>query len=413
MSAYIAFDIVRNEIIRILVAPNIMKMMNKIILLCLSCIAILGCRSKQETKITSNEKSENKKELYLLVGSYSSALSEGIKVFRFNEETGETVYVSGLKGISNPSYLTPSADGIYIYSVGEDEGKSATANSILLDKETGKLSILNSQFTGGGAPCYIRVSPNGNFLLTANYLGGSISIFPIEKDGKIGGNPSILHFKGHGLDSQRQEQAHLHCVEFTPDGKCLLANDLGTDRIYKYPVAEKVSKSNPSTFVNVKKRKDITLEPGSGPRHICFRPDGKYAYLINELSGAVTVFSYKKESLAPIQYIQSDTVFGRGSGDIHVSPDGKFLYSSNRLKADGIAIFKIDNHNGTLVRVGYQLTGIHPRNFIISPNGRFLLVACRDSNCIQLFSRNVVTGLLSEIGKITVSKPVCLKFISK
>ena len=361
----------------------------------------------------SSEAKVNKNDLFLLVGSYSSAEAEGIKLFRFNEETCAMSYVDGVKGIANPSYQNVSNDGNYIYSVGEDDEDLATVNAIQLDKEKGKLTLLNSQLVGEGAPCYIRVSPNGRFLLTANYMGGSISVFPIEKDGKIGDRPYTIRYKGHGQDSQRQEQPHLHCVEFTPDGKHLVANDLGLDCIHKYPVVGNGQKVTQSNFINTKNKKDIKLESGSGPRHICFRPDGKFAYLINELSGAVTVLSYKKELLNPIQYIQSDTVYGRGSGDIHVSPDGKFVYSSNRLKADGIAIFKVDDKNGTLSRVGYQLTGVHPRNFIITPNGRFLLVACRDSNCIQIFSRNVTTGALTEVGKVAVSKPVCLKFISK
>lgn len=390
-----------------------MKIMNKIILLCLSCITILGCGTKKEKTEDSSEAKVNKNDLFLLVGSYSSAEAEGIKLFRFNEETCAMSYVDGVKGISNPSYQNVSNDGNYIYSVGEDDEDLATVNAIQLDKEKGKLTLLNSQLVGEGAPCYIRVSPNGRFLLTANYMGGSISVFPIEKDGKIGDSPYTIRYKGHGQDSQRQEQPHLHCVEFTPDGKHLVANDLGLDCIHKYPVADNGPKVTQSNFIKTNNKKDIKLESGSGPRHICFRPDGKFAYLINELSGAVTVLSYKKELLNPIQYIQSDTVYGRGSGDIHVSPDGKFVYSSNRLKADGIAIFKVDDKNGTLSRVGYQLTGVHPRNFIITPNGRFLLVACRDSNCIQIFSRNVTTGALTEVGKVAVSKPVCLKFISK
>lgn len=390
-----------------------MKIMNKIILLCLSCITIFGCGTKKEKTEDSSEAKVNKNDLFLLVGSYSSAEAEGIKLFRFNEETCAMSYVDGVKGISNPSYQNVSNDGNYIYSVGEDDEDLATVNAIQLDKEKGKLTLLNSQLVGEGAPCYIRVSPNGRFLLTANYMGGSISVFPIEKDGKIGDRPYTIRYKGHGQDSQRQEQPHLHCVEFTPDGKHLVANDLGLDCIHKYSVAGNGPKVTQSNFIKTNNKKDIKLESGSGPRHICFRPDGKFAYLINELSGAVTVLSYKKELLNPIQYIQSDTVYGRGSGDIHVSPDGKFVYSSNRLKADGIAIFKVDDKNGTLSRVGYQLTGVHPRNFIITPNGRFLLVACRDSNCIQIFSRNVITGALTEVGKVAVSKPVCLKFISK
>jgi 6-phosphogluconolactonase (cycloisomerase 2 family) len=194
-------------------------------------------------------------------------------------------------------------------------------------------------------------------------------------------------------------------VEFTPDGKYLLANDLGTDKIHVFPLTSEGNLDKESTF-------DIGLEPGSGPRHICFSKDGRFAYLINEISGKVTALAYDGKGLTPIQYIKSDTVNAQGSADIHLSPDGKFLYASNRLKADGIAIFSVDNQTGLLTKVGYQLTGIHPRNFIITPDGRFLLVACRDSNLVQIFARDEKTGLLVDTGKkIETSKPVCLKFM--
>ena len=157
---------------------------------------------------------------------------------------------------------------------------------------------------------------------------------------------------------------------------------------------------------------DVELEPGSGPRHLCFSKDGRFAYLINELSGKVTTLFYNGQNLTPIQYIEADTLEARGSADIHLSPDGKFLYASNRLKADGIAIFSVDTQTGLLTKIGYQLTGIHPRNFIMTPDGCFLLVACRDDNLIQIFKRNKETGLLVDTGKkIETSKPVCLKFI--
>ena len=380
--------------------------------LCMSGMILGACTSnKKQAETFVEPESMNNSEMYMLVGSYATPEEEGIKVYRFNENTGEATYVSGLKGISNPSYLTPSIDGERVYAVGEDNGKSSTANAIKFDKEEGVLTLLNSQPTDGGAPCYITINPSGKFVLTANYMGGSITVFALDKDGKLAPEPHMIPFTGSSADKERQKQPHLHCVEFTPDHKYLLADDLGTDKIHVFPVSESVTEGAAYSLLDGDKVSDVKVEPGSGPRHICFHPNQKFAYLINEISGKVTAFSYDKGKLNAIQYIEADTVGAQGSGDIHLSPDGKFLYASNRLKADGIAIFSIDGEKGTLTKVGYQLTGIHPRNFIISPNGRYLLVACRDSNVIQIFELDKETGLLTDTGrKVETSKPVCLKF---
>lgn len=388
--------------------------MNKsLIALCMSSIILGACTSspkKQTELMTVPEEDSN--VMYMLVGSYATPDEEGIKVYSFNEESGNAEYISGLKGISNPSYLTPSIDGERIYAVGEDNGKTSTANAIKFNKETGTMTLLGSQSTGGGAPCYINLSPAGNFVITANYMGGSITVFPIDKDGRLKPDTRLISFSGGGPDKDRQSQPHLHCVEFTPDHKYLLADDLGTDQIHVFPVSEAVTDGVAHSLLDESKEYNIKVEPGSGPRHICFHPNQKFAYLINEISGKVITFSYDKGKLNALQYIEADTVGAKGSGDIHISPDGKFVYASNRLQADGLAIFSVDQEEGTLTKVGYQLTGIHPRNFIISPNGLYLLVACRDSNSIQVFKRDKTTGLLKDTGKtIQTSKPVCLKFI--
>ena len=316
--------------------------------------------------------------MFLFVGSYATPDEEGVKVYRFSEDTGKATYISGLKGISNPSYLTPSVDGERLYAVGEDDGQTSTANAII--------------FT---------LSPSGKFVLTANYMGGSITVFPLNKEGRLESDSRLISFVGDGPDKERQSQPHLHCAEFTPDHKYLLANDLGTDQIHVFPVSESVSDGVSHSLLNEGESTDIKVEPGSGPRHICFHPNQKFAYLINELSGKVTAFSYHEGKLDAIQYIAADTVGAKGSADIHI----------NRLKADGIAIFAVDSDKGTLTKIGYELTGIHPRNFVITPNGRYLLVACRDSNQIQIFEINKETGLLTDTGeKIETSRPVCLKF---
>ena len=354
---------------------------------------------------TSVKQKEPMEGMYLLVGSYATPQEEGIKVYAWDNEKGEAAYVSGLKGISNPSYHVVSADGNHVYSVGEDDGLTSTVHALAFDSSNGTLTSVNTQLTQGGAPCYVNLSPDEKSIITANYVGGSITVVPLEPSGRLSEGVHTITFAGEGEDKVRQSQPHLHCVEFTPDGKFLLANDLGTDKIHVFPLKPDGKLDEKATF-------DVELEAGSGPRHLCFSKDGRFAYLINELSGKVTALIYNGDSLQPIQYIEADTVGARGSADIHLSPDGKFLYASNRLKADGIAIFSVNQETGMLTKAGYQLTGIHPRNFIITPDGRFLLVACRDSNLVQIFSRDEKTGLLVDTGKtIETSKPVCLKFI--
>lgn len=378
--------------------------------LCMSSMILGACTStKKQTEPTTV--SEDYNGIYMLVGGYATPEEEGVKVYRFDEATGNAKYITGLKGISNPSYLTPSVDGERIYAVGEDEGKTSTANAIRFDKEQETLTLLNSQPTDGAAPCYIQLSPSGKFVITANYFGGSITVFPLDKEGKLKPDTRLISFIGNGPDKERQNQPHVHCVEFTPDHKYLLANDLGTDQIHIFPVSEAMTDGVAHSLLDESKEYNVKVEPESGPRHICFHPNQKYAYLINEISGKVITFSYENGKLNALQYIEADTIGAKGSGDIHISPDGKFVYASNRLQADGIAIFAVDQEKGTLTKAGYQLTDIHPRNFIITPNGRYLLVACRDSNTIQVFNRDKVTGLLKDTGKsIKTDKPVCLKF---
>lgn len=371
--------------------------MKKLLLGCLATWMLGACTpAKQQEAI---------EEMYLLVGSYCTPQEEGVKVYKWNNEKGEATYVSGLRGISNPSYQVVSADGNRVYSVGEDDGLTSTAHALSFDKKEGKLTLMNTLQTNGGAPCYINMSPDEKYVITANYMGGSLTVFAVEASGRLAENSRTIKFEGSGPDKSRQEQSHLHCANFMPDGKFLLANDLGTDQIHVFPLAEDGQLDDGRAF-------DVALEPGSGPRHLCFSEDGKFVYLLNELSGKVTAFTYDVNGLTPMQYIVADSVGGRGSADIHLSPDGKFLYASNRLKADGIAIFKVDDTTGRLTKVGYQLTGIHPRNFTMTHDGRFLLVACRESNVIQIFGRDADTGLLKDTGKkIETSEPVCLTFV--
>jgi 6-phosphogluconolactonase (cycloisomerase 2 family) len=334
---------------------------------------------------------------YLIVGTYAGKTAPGIRVYGFNPDNGHMNCAEETSGIANPSFLALAPGGKCLYSVSDTNDDSASVHAFRLDGDCRPIH-LNAQLTGGGSPCHVNVDPAGRFLVTANYSGGSITVFPLEADGRIAAASQTFGFD----DSTK---SHLHCSVFSPDGNYLFATDLGKDRIYRFRVP--AGDSSSLTFDS-----SVELEKGSGPRHLVFHPSGKYAYVINELAGTVTAMRYTDGVLLPFQYALSDTTpgkCGKGSADIRISPDGEFLYSSNRLKADGIAIFSINPSSGALTRIGYQPTGAHPRNFILSPDGRFLLVASRDRNDVETFKRNPLTGLLENSVQITpINKPVCL-----
>lgn len=379
-------------------------MLKKIMLMAISAMTLSSFTLEK-----NNPDATRNSELYLLIGTYTSGTSKGIYVYRFNTESGESSYVSQIDGISNPSYLTVSPNEKFVYSVSENEAGNAQACAFSFDKKSGKLTFLNSQKTNGGSPCYINTDPKGKYVITANYSGGNVTVFPAKSDGSLLPASQVI-----GFEERDKPDSRLHCVAFSPDGKYLFADDLGKDKVHKFTVNYPAKGTDNSTFLLTGKPAAFEVEQGSGPRHLTFHPNRKFAYLINEKSGKVTVFKYNKGTLKDIQYIAADTTPGvgkKGSGDIHITPDGRYLYASNRLKADGLAIFKINQSTGELTRIGYQFTGIHPRNFIITPNGKYLLVASRDNNNIQIFAIDSNSGLLKDTGKeIKIDKPVCLKF---
>ncbi|MDY5239276.1 lactonase family protein [Bacteroides helcogenes] len=367
----------------------------KALLYCMLGLSVAACTPRKAVNKTSDE-------LAMLVGTYTNGTSKGIYTFRFNQETGTAIPLSTME-LPNPSYLIPSEDGKFVYAVSEMNDSTAALSSFAFDKSTGILRLLNTEPTLGAAPCY--VATNGKEALTANYSGGSMSVFPLRKDGTLGPVDTLFIGSATGTDTIRQITAHIHCTVFSPDGKYIFATDFSADRILRFVL-------HPKDIIPHLSAETTDIAPGSGPRHLTFSPNGKYAYLITELSGKVIAFSYDNGKLEQIQTITADTIAARGSADIHLSPDGKYLYASNRLREDGIAIFAVSPDNGTLAKAGYQPTGIHPRHFNITPNGKYLLAACRDSNTIQIYERNATTGLLKDTHRnITVDKPVCIQFV--
>jgi len=345
--------------------------------------------------------------LYLLIGTYTKEKSKGIYVYRFDPETAESKYI-GLAEVENPSYLTINNERTKVFAVSENEEGASYVNALSFDKGSGELLFLNKQPTNGEAPCNILCDDQSRYVITANYGGGNLNEFKADNDGKLQPLSQTLNFSGSGPDKKRQDKPHMHCVLISPDKKYLFATDLGTDHIYRF----NINPDGDETFINEGSKEAFDIEPGSGPRHIVFDPTGKYLYLINELSGTVMVFGYNNGDLQHLQTIAADHHNSRSSGDIAITPDGKYLYASVREKNDGVAVFSIDHESGQLIEVGYEKTSIHPRNMEVSPDGKFLLVANMKSHVVEIFKIDTDSGLLRyQQGKdIKIDMPVCLVF---
>ena len=350
---------------------------------------------------------------YLITGTYTTGKSEGIYVYQFNSDDGSAKAVSSVK-ISNPSFVAVSPNEKFIYSVEEnaaDKGNGGSITAFSFDKTTGKLTYINRQPSAGDHPCYVSTDKTGRWVAAGNYTSGSLSILPVQADGSLGTARTIIKHEGSGPNKSRQNIPHVHCTFFSPDNRFLFVPDLGIDKVMIYAFDETTGK------ITTAKQPFAESVPGSGPRHFSFHPLNKYAYLMQELSGTVTVFKYKNGKLKNRQIISSmpagDTSFA-GSADIHVSPDGKFLYASNRAESNTIAIFSINQKNGKLSLISHQSTlGKTPRNFNFDPTGNFLLVANQNSDAIVIFKIDKQTGLLTDTNnRIDVGKPVCLKWIS-
>lgn len=346
----------------------------------------------------------------LLIGTYTSpGKSDGIYVYTFDTETGDFSYKSEAAGIKNPSFLVVTQDREHVYSVSEVGDGQGSISSYSFDASTGELVFMNHASSGGNGPCYVTVDDNNKFVFAGNYGGGSLSAIPIRADGSLGSDIQSIQHQGSSINPGNQEKPHVHATVLSKDNRYLFVPDLGTDKVNIYNVD--LANSKPLTpaspaFVSVK--------AGSGPRHFTFHPNGKYAYLIQEIMGIVTAFDYKDGMLNAKQSVvlPSSGFTGRiDAADIHISPDGKFLYGSLRGDIDEIVFYAIDK-KGNLTYAGRQSTlGKSPRNFAIDPTGNFLLVGNHRSDEIVIFKRDQKTGLLTPTGKkISIGSPVCLKF---
>ena len=366
---------------------------------------------------------------FLFVGTYTnsgnlggdpkldSTGSKGIYVYRFDAATGKATVLSHTEGVCNPSYLVIAADGHHLYACTESRmlGKGSVS-AFDLDRRTGKLRLIDKVPSGGDNPAYVTVSTSGKWVAVANYTGGSLSVFPTDANGALKPFVRNIQHTGHGVNPQRQEKPHVHSVLFGPDEKYLYVQDLGLDRIsiehFDASASEPIG-----TEAEQRPAMIVATPPGSGPRHLVFHPNGKFAYLIEEMGGCVDVYKYDPATgrLDSLQRIPAhpDTATGSfRSADLHVSPDGRFLYVSNRAE-NNIAIFSVNPATGHLQQLGYVPTlGNEPRNFTLDPSGKWLLIGNQESDSIILYQVDSSTGRLLPTGrKLSVPRPTCLKMV--
>lgn len=343
----------------------------------------------------------------LLVGTYTNTCqSNGIYVYEFDADSGSFKVKNSSENVISPSYLSVSADNKFVYAVNENGNQSAVS-AFGYDSPTGKLTFLNKNDALGADPCHL-INDDKN-VIVANYSGGSIVVFKKNPDGSISEVQQLIQHEGKAVNAARQEKAHVHMVVFSPDNKFVLSNDLGLDKVFIY----KYNPNSKNEMLTLKGSVDV--KPGSGPRHLTFSKDGKFVYLVQELDGTLTTFSYDKsgslKAIAETSILPKSFTGGTGAAAIKISPDGGFLYVSDRVDANNISVYKILK-NGNIELVEQLSTlGKGPRDFAIDPTGNYLLVAHQYTNDIIVFKRDKATGKLTDTGKrIELCSPVGLVF---
>ena len=348
--------------------------------------------------------------LKFYVGTFTSEGAEGIYLCGFDENTGDISLLNTFKGIDNPSFLKVSPNNKYLYvatrpgNAIEPSGGFVIAYKI---NEDGSLKFLNKQVSNGLEPCHVDVSADGKLVATATYGGGTTSLYPVNEDGSIQPASSVIINQGSGPDKSRQDKPHAHSIKFSPFGNQVFSADLGTDQLNIYHLENNKLVQYGQEFMK--------LDPGSGPRHFDFYPGEKVIYVISELKSTITSFVPEGDEWTKLQTVSTLPKDFKGESycaDIHISPDGRFLYGSNRGH-NSIAVFSIDDSR-KLTNIGFvSVEGNWPRNFALTPNGNFMMVANQKSGNITVFKINKKSGMPEFTGKeIKLPSPVCIEFLN-
>lgn len=345
------------------------------------------------------------KELNYLVGTYTIEKTDGINLIKFNEKTKELSLVSVVTGIQHPSFVIANKSKTIVVAVEEIAGnEGGKVTSFSYNASSKVFQKLSSFYTKGNHPCTVAFSPKEEFILVGNYSGGNLAVFPIDASGKLSEMCENIKYEGSSTNVERQEKSHVHCIVIHPKEPTVLVADLGRDAIEIIPFDE-----NSKTFLQKDKATSYKVEPGSGPRHLVFNSAGNRLYVTYELTNEIGVFEYVNSNLKHIQTVSLTLPTKSGSAaELRLSNDGNFLYASVRGNDDEILVMK--TNGGSKLEVIQTIKTLKkPRNFILTPNQKQVLVATQNSNLISVFDRDVETGLLKATSKeLTITKPVYL-----
>lgn len=339
------------------------------------------------------------------IGTYTKGDSKGIYSFTLDTAAKQISNVKAVAELNNPTYVNISNDNKVLYAVVKEGDKGGVA-SFAINNQTGELTELSRQVTEGASPCHVSVDKNNQQVVTANYHRGTVEAYLVNEDGTVNRSTSIMQHEGQG-PHERQEKPHTHFSGFTPDEKFVVAVDLGIDKVITYKIDNGA----------LTEAHTLLVKAGSGPRHITFHPNGKYAYVMTELSNEVIALSYNAETgiFTELQYIaaipEDFTENSQGSA-IHISSDGRFVYAGNRGH-NSIAVFRVNEETGELALVEYTSTeGNWPRDFAFDPTESFIVASNEESGNLVLYARDKETGRLSVIqSDVAVPYPVCVKFL--
>jgi 6-phosphogluconolactonase len=352
----------------------------------------------------------------LYVGPYTNSTSKGIYAYRFDPKTAAIEALGVAAETPSPSFIIADPAGRFLFAVNEMGNPGGepgnTVSAFAIDRATGKLTFLNKVSTRGSGPCHLALDHTGRWLAVANYNSGSVAVFPVGADGKLGEAAAFDQHKGSSVNPQRQRGPHAHCAVFSPDNRFLLVADLGLDEIvvYRFDAANGSIAANDPPFGKV--------PPGAGVRHLAFHPNGSVLYAVNEIAASVTAFHYDKANGALTEFqtvpaVPENYTGSKSGAEIAVNHAGTVLYASNRGDS-AVAVFSIDPKKFTLTPVERVSTeGKTPRNFALDPSGRYLFAANQDSNTVVVFRVAAKTGKLTAAGKsITdAARPVCVLFV--
>lgn len=374
-----------------------------VIFLCICLFSFSGSSAQQEKEI-------------LYAGTFFGTGSEGIYVFEFDRAKGKLTWIQTVPTLESPTYLEIHPSGRFLYAVNrgpvEEMQNSGSVSAFSIDRKTGKLALLNQRPSYGNGPCHISIDQTGKWAFISNYQEGNFVVMSLFDDGLVGSSAGARKHLGHSVNAERQEKPHVHSAVVAPDNNFILVSDLGTDKIHSYKL------NHANGRIDDAATPFLAVSPGCGPRHLAFHPNGKYAYSAEELTSTVAVMGYDKATggltmiADSIVSLPATFTGNNTAADIHVHPNGKFLYLSNR-GYNSLAIFSIDP-SGMIKLIGQQDTkGKIPRNFLIDLKGEFVWVANQDSNNIVTFRVNPGTGKLQFVSNATgIPSPVCLKMLT-